>query len=152
MNYKKNIIISLLVLVTIALTSLNVNNKTKTNLYLFTTKIEQISLGNILIFSFLSGYTFSSIFVFISNYKKLSKHQFKVSNEDKYEPSSRVSDEIDNVDNRPPERDIRDSQPTISVNYRFIDKSDGKYASQNDKNNSYQERYEDDWNDTKNDW
>ena len=50
----------------------------------------------------------------------------------------------------PPQRDIRDTQPTISVNYRVIKnvkdnnlKKDGNYSNPDNK---------DDWDNTDNDW
>ena len=54
---------------------------------------------------------------------------------------------------RPPERDIRESQPTISVNYRFIEKNNDKFTK-----NTYQENKsdhkdaDDDWSNNNIDW
>ena len=51
----------------------------------------------------------------------------------------------------PPQRDIRDPQPTISVNYRVI--TNNEENSQNyEQNISNKEVYEDDWNYEKDNW
>ena len=51
----------------------------------------------------------------------------------------------------PPERDLRDTQPTISVNYRVI--KDNGENSLNDKKQKFQDtKYEDDWNNNDSEW
>ena len=51
----------------------------------------------------------------------------------------------------PPERDIRDAQPTISVNYRVIkDTEENNYK--NDQNFSNNSDSRDDWDNPDNDW
>ena len=51
----------------------------------------------------------------------------------------------------PPERDLREAQPTISVNYRVIKKNidnGSKDINRNSKNSKYQE----DWENTDSEW
>ena len=51
----------------------------------------------------------------------------------------------------PPQRDIRDAQPTISVNYRVVKKTDeGDYK--NDQNLSNYSDTKDDWDNNDDDW
>ena len=51
----------------------------------------------------------------------------------------------------PPQRDVRDPQPTISVNYRVI-KNNGE-TELNDRNqNSTNTTYQDDWTNNDNEW
>ena len=54
---------------------------------------------------------------------------------------------------RPPERDVRESQPTISVNYRFVDQDNKTTNSRKTKkanNNITNEN--NDWLDYDNEW
>ena len=51
----------------------------------------------------------------------------------------------------PPQRDIRDAQPTISVNYRVV-KNTGENNLKRDQNYSNNNYNEDDWDDNNNDW
>ena len=51
----------------------------------------------------------------------------------------------------PPQRDIRDAQPTISVNYRIIKNTEDKNIKR-DQNYSNSSNNEDDWDDNDDDW
>ena len=51
----------------------------------------------------------------------------------------------------PPQRDIRDTQPTISVNYRVI-KNGGDNYSKYDENITNDSKYQDDWNIDDSEW
>ena len=56
------------------------------------------------------------------------------------------------INDRPPERDIRDSQPTISVNYRVIKKNNTQV---NDIDDGYMDKkYQnyDDWEEIESNW
>ena len=58
----------------------------------------------------------------------------------------------ESINKRPPERDIRDSQPTISVNYRVIKKNNTEV---NDINGGYMDnKYQnhDDWEEIESNW
>ena len=58
----------------------------------------------------------------------------------------------DSIKDRPPERDIRDSQPTISVNYRVIKQNNTEV---NDIDEGYMDnRYQnyDDWEEIESNW
>ena len=57
------------------------------------------------------------------------------------------------ITERPPERDLKDSQPTISVNYRVVDTKftrNKSYNEQNRKNNI--ENITGDWEENDEDW
>ena len=63
-----------------------------------------------------------------------------------------VTDKIDNESYEiPPERDIRDPQPTISVNYRIIKENDGNELNEKQKGQK-REQSLDDWNDYDSEW
>ena len=51
----------------------------------------------------------------------------------------------------PPQRDIRDTQPTISVNYRVI-KNNGETELNFSNQDSTNPRYQDDWTNNDNEW
>ena len=51
----------------------------------------------------------------------------------------------------PPERDVRDAQPTISVNYRVI-KNSATNNFKKDQNYSIKTEDQDDWDSDDNDW
>jgi len=150
MNFKNKFITFSIFFLILTLSILNIKNPEKTRFYLFTSKIEKISLGNLISLTFISGFTFSTLFTLIS------KSNLQESIEEKF-----INDElIDNTDennftqefesDRPPERDVRESQPTISVNYRFVDKDNNFYSSNNIKNNSNND--DNDWGDYDNEW
>ena len=148
MNIKKNLIGFFIFLSILSLWIINIKNTEKTKFYLFTSKTEQISLGNLITVAFISGFTFSSLLTLIS------KNNSEESLEDNFIDDD---DEIETTDenkfspkvefNRPPERDVRESQPTISVKYRFVDQDNNSYESKNNINNEDNDwlKYEDEW-------
>ena len=150
----KNKFISLFIFITIFILAIvNIKNPEKTKFYLFTSKIEEISLGNLITITFISGFSFSSLLTFVSKnkYKEELGDDF-ISEEDfdKYN-ENQLSQEFESV--RPPERDVRESQPTISVNYRFVDQDNNSYISKNTKKNSKNLNEEDnDWLNYDNEW
>ena len=153
MNIKNKFIVFFIIILIFTLGIVNIKNNQKTKFYLFTSKTEQISLGNLITLSFLSGLTLSAILTFIS------KHTLEESGEDHF-----INDqEIENIDenisseelkyDRPPERDIRESQPTISVNYRFVDQDYDSFSSKNTKKEKSKFNIVDnDWVDNDDDW
>ena len=153
MNIKKKIIAFCIFFSISFLSILNIKNPEKTKFYLFTSKIEEISLGNLITIAFISGFSFNSILSVI--YKNNSQESLE-NNHTNYEEIDK-SDEYNFSQelnpNRPPERDIRESQPTISVNYRFVDQDNNSYISKNTKKNSKNLNEEDnDWLNYDNEW
>ena len=73
--------------------------------------------------------------------------------EENLEPIKEVNNEEEMKSNveMPPQRDIRDSQPTISVNYRVVQNGEDNY-SKSDQNLSYKPDYKNDWVNDDNDW
>ena len=70
--------------------------------------------------------------------------------EDDFVSENNEEDIESNVD-MPPQRDIRETQPTISVNYRVIKSTDENNLS-NDQYYSNSPEYKDDWVEDNNDW
>ena len=157
MKIKKNFIVIILLLTTATLTILNLKNTSKTYLYFLNFKTEKLTLGGFITLSFLAGFT--STFTF--SYLKSSKNANKVFNE---ETTNVNSENLEgtfiesntklnaSIKDRPPERDIRDSQPTISVNYRFIKQNNAEVNNIDEEftNNKYQNY--DDWEEIESNW
>ena len=148
MNINKKLIAFFLFFSILILLILNVKNPAKTKFYLFTYKTEEISLGKLITITFISGFSLGSLFSLIS--KNNSQESFddnfiNYEENDKSEENN-INQELDS--NRPPERDVRESQPTISVNYRFVDQDNDYYSSK--KNNTNNEV--NDWVNYDNEW
>ena len=135
MNTKNKLITFFTLTLIVSLSILNIKNPEKTKFYLFTLKIEEISLGNLIAITFTSGFTFSSLLTLVSknNSHKSLRDNYKDDEEFDKSDENNLSQEFES--DRPPERDIRESQPTISVNYRFIDQNNNSYSSKNTTNN-----------------
>ena len=134
MNNKNKLITFFIFISILTFSIVNIKNSEKTKFYIFTSKIEEISLGNLITITFISGFTLSSIL------RLVSKNNFQESLENSYIKDEDMENSEENNINeefkfdRPPERDIRESQPTISVNYRFIDQENNSYSSKNTQN------------------
>ena len=153
MNIKNKFIVFYIFFSIFTLSIINIKNTEKTKFYLFTSKIEEISLGNLITITFLSGFTFSSLLtLFTKNSSQKSLDDNFINEEE--------SDKTDNYNfnkeleyDRPPERDIRESQPTVTVNYRFVDQKNNTYSSKNIKDttdNLYND--DNDWFNNDNEW
>ena len=149
-NKKKNLILIFLVLSIQIL--LLVNNKQKTSFRYFIWKIQEVSIGRLILISFVSGLFMSSLLnktlsnkiiskpIFTDDAKTNDDVDYSVKNEDNY-----GSNEI------APERDLRDPQPTISVNYRVIkNNGDNEFKDRNQIINNSQN--DDDWNSNNSEW
>ena len=80
----------------------------------------------------------------------------EVEDEDDHEKNTNNNFSINSDDNDesydiPPERDLRDTQPTISVNYRVI-KDKGERDLINEKKKKKNTQYEDDWENNNFEW
>ena len=153
MNINKKLIVSFIFIFIFILSILNIKNPEKTKFYLFTSKTEEISLGNLITITFIAGFSFSSVLSLISknNSQELLENNFTNYEEIDKSDNNNFSQEFNS--NRPPERDVRESQPTISVNYRFVDQDNNSYRSQETAktiNNSNNE--DNDWVNFDNEW
>ena len=153
MNIKKKFIVIFIFFPILILSILNIKNPEKTKFYLFTSKIEEIALGNLITITFISGFSFSSLLTLIS------KNNLRYSADDNFINDESIDKSDENFNSqelkyeRPPERDVRESQPTISVNYRFVDQDNNSYGSKNSKKNKNNLDDEDnDWINYDNEW
>ena len=152
MNYKKkSLILSILIILTIQI-SLLVNNRQKTSFRYFIWNIEKVSIGKLICVSFFSGLLISSII----NNTLHNNYRADYKNEEDEKTNNENEDSINSEENNgsyemPPERDIRDTQPTISVNYRVIkDNGENELKDRNKRSGNIQ--YKDDWYNNDSEW
>ena len=153
MNINKKLIVSFVFFSIFILSILNIKNPEKTKFYLFTSKTEEISLGNLITITFISGFSFSSVLNLISKNDSQKSLENNFTNYEEIDKSDNNNFSQEFNSNRPPERDVRESQPTISVNYRFVDQDNNSYRSQETAktiNNSNNE--DNDWVNFDNEW
>ena len=153
MNINRKLIAFYIFFSIIILSILNLKNPEKTKFYLFTSKTEEISLGNLITITFISGFSFSSLLNLISKNDSQESLENNFTNYEEIDKSDNNNFSQEFNSNRPPERDVRESQPTISVNYRFVDQDNNSYRSQetakiiNNPNNE-----DNDWVNFDNEW
>ena len=153
MNIKKKLIAFYIFFSIIILSILNLKNPEKTKFYLFTSKIEEISLGNLITLTFIAGFSFSSVLNLISKNNSQESLEKNFTNYEEIDKSDNNNFSQEFNSNRPPERDVRESQPTISVNYRFVDQDNNSYRSQETAKTINNPNNEDnDWVNFDNEW
>ena len=145
--FKKKIVLLTLFFIIIFQILLYTNNNQKTSFRYLKWTLQEVSIGKLISISFFSGLVISTLLnTTVTSFKK---NTFKKI-EENYEPFNSVEDIKSNIE-MPPERDFRDTQPTISVNYRVI-KNTEKNNSTSDQSYSNSFDDEDDWNNDDNDW
>ena len=153
MNNKNKFVVFFILISVLILSIFNIKNPEKAKFYLFTSKTEELSLGNFITISFITGFAFSSLLTLITKNSLEESKADSLINEEETDKSddNYFSNEFES--DRPPQRDVRESQPTISVNYRFIDQDKNPYSSKNTKktNNNLNNK-ENDWLNYDNEW
>ena len=150
MNIKKKLIAFFIFFSIFILSILNIKNPEKTKFYLFTSKTEEISLGKLITITFISGFAFSSVLNLISKNNSQESLENNFTNYEEIDKSDNNNFSQELNSNRPPERDVRESQPTISVNYRFVDQDDNSFTTKKTINNPNSE--DNDWENYDNEW
>ena len=150
-NKKKNLIFIIFLIVSIQILLL-INNKQKTSFRYFIWNIQDVTIGRLIIISFVSGLFMSSLLNKtlsnkISNKTMLESDDTKTEDND-YSFKREDNDELFDV---APERDLREPQPTISVNYRVI-KNNGENELENKNQAINNSQYDDDWNNNGSEW
>ena len=143
---KKNLLLTIFIII-IFQTFLYINNNQSTSFRFFKWTVQEVSIGKLISISFFSG-------LFISALLNTSNISYKKYNfENKEENNESFNDEIDMKSNfeMPPQRDIREAQPTVSVNYRVI-KNTNENNLKNDEYYSDKFDNEDDWENNENEW
>ena len=146
--FKKKYLLLTLFLIIIFQTLLYTNNNQKTSFRFFKWTIQEVSIGKLISISFFSGLFVSTLLNTTITNNSFSKKTFE-NVEDDFESHNNEENMESNVE-MPPQRDIRETQPTISVNYRVVKnmndnniKKDRNYSNTDNK---------DDWDNTDNDW
>ena len=148
MILKKKFLLLTLFLIIILQTLLYTNNNNqKTSFRYFRWTVQEVSIGKLISISFFSGLVISTLLTTaISSYKENTLENI----EENHETLNNEEDINSNID-IPPQRDIRDAQPTISVNYRVV-KNTEENNFKRDQNFSNNSENKDDWNNDDNDW
>tara|TARA_B100000161_G_scaffold234763_1_gene183828 strand:+ start:104 stop:547 length:444 start_codon:yes stop_codon:yes gene_type:complete len=147
MIFKKKIFLLTIFFIIFVQVLLYANNSQKSSFRYLKWTVQEISIGKLISISFFSG-------LFISSLLNTTFHTHKKNTfeniEENYEPLNNDEDMQSNID-MPPQRDIRDAQPTISVNYRVV-KNTEENNYKRDKNYSNNPDNNDDWGNNDNDW
>ena len=145
---KKNFLLLTLFLIIIFQTLFYTNNTQKTSFRYFKWTLQEVSIGKLISVSFFSGLFISSLLVSTITSTSFRKNNFENVEDDFI---SQDNDEVieTNVE-MPPQRDIREAQPTISVNYRVV-KNNNHSNSKKDRNYSNLDN-RDDRDNADNDW
>ena len=145
--FKKKYLLLTLFLIIIFQILLYTNNNQKTSFRYFKWTLQEVSIGKLISISFFSGLFVSTLLnttITSTSFRKKTfenvEDDFVSNSEEEMEPNVEM----------PPQRDIRETQPTISVNYRVVKnmndnnlKKDQSYSNQDIK---------DDWDNADNDW
>tara|TARA_Y100001978_G_scaffold170574_1_gene159965 strand:- start:238 stop:714 length:477 start_codon:yes stop_codon:yes gene_type:complete len=157
MNLKKKIIMVFVLITIVFLSIVNLKNTSKTQIFLLNFKSEKITLGNIISLSFLTGFITTFTFLRISNTKNenqlINDETFNIKTEFLQDDTrENINEEQEEVNERPPQRDIRDSQPTISVNYRVIKKNNEEFKDIDNVYGENENKNYDDWDELDSNW
>ena len=145
--FKKKFLLFTFSLIIILQFLLYTNNNQKTSLRYFKWTLEEVSIGKLISFSFFSGLLISTLLnTTITSFKKNTFENL----EDNFVPQNNEEDFESNIE-MPPQRDIRETQPTISVNYRVVkNMNDNNFKKDQNYSNSPDKK--DDWDNNDNDW
>ena len=146
--FKKKYLFLTLFLLIIFQALLYTNNNQKTSFRYFKWTIQEVSIGKLISISFFSGLFISTLLNTTITSTRLRKNTFE-NVEDDFVSQNNEEDMEPNVE-IPPQRDIRETQPTISVNYRVVkNMNDNNFKKDLNYSNSDNK---DDWDNADNDW
>ena len=146
--FKKKYFLLTLFFIIIFQTLLYTNNNQKTSFRYFKWTIQEVNIGKLISLSFFSGLFVSSLLNGTITSTSFRKNNIE-NVEDDFDYQNNEED-IESTVEMPPQRDIRETQPTISVNYRVVKnmndnnfKKDRNYSNPDNK---------DDWDNADDDW
>ena len=148
MTFKKKFLLFILFFIIVFQTLLYTNNNQKTSFRYFKWTLQEISIGKLISISFFSGLLVSTLLNTTVTSTSFRKKTFE-NVEDDFVSQNNEEDMGRSVD-MPPQRDVRETQPTISVNYRVV-KNVNDNNFKNDQSYS-NEDINDDWDNADNDW
>ena len=145
--FKKKYLLLTLFSVLIFQALLYTNNNQKTSLRYFKWTLQEVSVGKLISISFFSGLLISTFMnTTIITFRKNTLENI----EENYEPLGNDEDMKSNIE-MPPQRDIRDTQPTISVKYRIVKNMEDKNLKE-EQNYSNSPDNRDGWDNYDNEW
>ena len=145
---KRYLLLSLFLVIIFQILLYTNNNNKKTSFRYFKWTLQEVSIGKLISISFFSGLFISTLLnntITSTSFKKNTSENV----EDDFESQNNEEDMEPNVE-IPPQRDIRETQPTISVNYRVV-KNINDNDLKKDRNYSNPDN-RDDWDNHDNDW
>ena len=148
MIFKKKFLLLILFLIIIFQTLLYTNNKQKTSFRYFKWTVQEIRIGKLISISFFSGLFISTLLNTTTTSNSFRKNTLD-NGEDDFVSQNNEEDVEPNIE-MPPQRDIREAQPTISVNYRVV-KNMNDNDLKKDRNYSNLDNNED-WDNDDSDW
>ena len=152
MNFKKKSLILSIFLIVIIQILLLINNRQKTYFRYLIWNIQDVSIGRLICASFVSGLLMSYIVnkTVNNNIKSIPRKEedYETTADDDYLLNTEDNNERNEI---PPERDLRETQPTISVNYRVIKNTEENKLKDRNKT-SNESKYQDDWSNNDSEW
>ena len=146
--HKKKYLLLTLFLIIIFQILLYANNNQKASFRYFKWTLQEVSIGKLISISFFSGLIVSTLLNTTVNNNSF-RNNINVNVKDDFVPQNNEEDMGPSVE-MPPQRDVRETQPTISVNYRVVkNMNDNNFKK--DLNNSNPDN-KDDWDNADNDW
>ena len=146
MIFKRKFLLLILFFTIIFQTLLYTNNNQKTSFRYLKWTVQEVSIGKLITISFFSGLIVSTLLN--TTFTSLKKNNFE-NVEDDFVSQDNEEDMEPNID-MPPQRDIRETQPTISVNYRVVkNMNDNNLEKERNFSNSDSK---DDWDNADNEW
>ena len=124
------------------------NNNQKISFRYFKWTLQEVSTGQLISISFFSG-LFVSTLLNTTITSTIFRNNISENVEDDFVPQNNEEDIGPGVE-IPPQRDVRETHPTISVNYRVV-KNTNDNNFKKDRNYSDLDN-QDDWNNSDNDW
>ena len=144
---KKYLLLTLFLIIIFQILIYTKNNQ-KTSFRYFKWTLQEVSIGKLISISFFSGLFVSTLLnttITSSSFRKKTLDNV----EDDFVSNNNEEEMKPNVE-MPPQRDIRETQPTISVNYRVVKNIDDNNFK---KDQSYSNQdIKDDWDNADNDW
>ena len=146
--FKKRYLLTLFLVIIFQILLYTNNNNQKTSFRYFKWTLQEVSIGKLISISFFSGLFVSTLLNTTITSTSFRKKTFE-NVEDDFVTNNNEEEMEPNVE-IPPQRDIRETQPTISVNYRVVkNMNDNNFKKDRNYSNSDNK---DDWDNPDNDW
>ena len=145
---KKYLLLTLFLIIIFQILLYTNNNNQKTSFRYFKCTLQEVSIGKLISISFFSGLFVSTLLN--TTISSTSFRKKTLENVEENFVSQHNEEDIEQNIEMPPQRDIRETQPTISVNYRVV-KNINDNNFKKDRNYSNPDN-EDDWDNADNDW